>query len=101
MVADAADDANGIASAVRILMIRLPAWPSRLKAISIPSVCRDVCARHRWPASARGFLGQSRHRSKWIDGDHFLPLCVNRRVLRDENIKKCTYVYIQWGLQKV
>src|SRR5436190_18178686 len=41
-----------------ILMIRLPPRPSRPKAMSMPSTRRNVCARRRRPASARGFLGQ-------------------------------------------
>jgi hypothetical protein len=40
------------------LMIRLPAWPSRLTAISMPSARREVCARRKRPATARGFWGQ-------------------------------------------
>src|SRR5215510_8785783 len=43
---------------VRILITLLPARPSRLKAMSMPSVRRNVCARRKWPARARGFLGQ-------------------------------------------
>ena len=42
----------------RILMILLPAWPSRLNVMSMPSPRRNVCTRRRRPASARGFLGQ-------------------------------------------
>ena len=42
----------------RIRIILLPARPSRLNAISIPSARRNVCARRKWPARARGFLGQ-------------------------------------------
>ena len=38
-------------------MIRVPARPSRLKLISIPSARRNVCARRSRPASARGFFG--------------------------------------------
>src|SRR6266487_4121077 len=41
-----------------ILMMRVPARPSRPKVISIPRVRKAVCARRRRPASARGFLGQ-------------------------------------------
>ena len=40
-----------------ILMILVPAFPSRVNAISIPSERKGVCARRRRPASARGFLG--------------------------------------------
>ena len=47
-----------VSSSVLILMILLPARPSRLNVISMPSACRNVCARRRRPASARGFLGQ-------------------------------------------
>ena len=43
---------------VRILITLLPARPSRLKAMSMPSVRRNVCARRKWPARALGFLGQ-------------------------------------------
>src|SRR5262249_52383697 len=43
---------------VRILITLLPARPSRLKAMSMMSVRRNVCARRKWPARARGFLGQ-------------------------------------------
>ena len=39
-------------------MILLPAWPSRLNVMSMPSPRRNVCTRRRRPASARGFLGQ-------------------------------------------
>ena len=42
---------------VRILMTFVPG-PSRLKIMSMPSVRRDVCTRRKWPAMARGFLGQ-------------------------------------------
>jgi len=45
--------------AVRILMIRLPARPSRWKAMSMPTARNDVCARRRRPESARGVRGQS------------------------------------------
>ena len=43
---------------LRILITLLPARPSRLKVISMPSARRNVCALRRWPARARGFLGQ-------------------------------------------
>ena len=43
---------------VRILITLLPARPSRLNVISMPSARRNVCARRKWPARARGFLGQ-------------------------------------------
>ena len=43
---------------VRILITLFPARPSRLKAMSMPSARRNVCARRKWPARARGFLGQ-------------------------------------------
>jgi hypothetical protein len=39
-------------------MIRVPARPSRPKAISMPSVRSAVWARRRRPASARGVFGQ-------------------------------------------
>ena len=42
----------------RIRITLLPARPSRLNAISIPSARRNVCARRKWPARARGFFGQ-------------------------------------------
>ena len=45
-------------SELRILITLLPARPSRLKVISMPSARRNVCALRRWPARARGFLGQ-------------------------------------------
>src|SRR5262249_52781928 len=35
-----------------------PAWPSRRKVISIPSARREVCARRKCPARARGLFGQ-------------------------------------------
>ena len=47
-----------VSSVVRILMIRFPARPSRLKPISIPMARKGVCARRNRPASARGFWGQ-------------------------------------------
>ena len=40
----------------RILITLLPARPSRLNAISTPSARRNVCARRKWPARARGFF---------------------------------------------
>jgi hypothetical protein len=43
---------------VRILITLLPARPSRLKTMSMPSARRNVCARRNWPARARGFFGQ-------------------------------------------
>jgi len=43
---------------LRILITLLPVRPSRLKAISMPSARRNVCARRKWPARTRGFLGQ-------------------------------------------
>jgi hypothetical protein len=46
------------ATVVCILMTLLPARPSRPKAMSMPRARRNVCARRRRPASARGFLGQ-------------------------------------------
>jgi hypothetical protein len=36
----------------------IAARPSRLNAMSMPSTRRNVCARRRRPASARGFLGE-------------------------------------------
>ena len=42
----------------RIVMTRFPARPSRLNATSMPIALRNVCARRKWPARARGFLGQ-------------------------------------------
>jgi hypothetical protein len=47
----------GFVGDVLSLMIRVPARPSRLKFISIPSARRGVCARRSRPASARGDLG--------------------------------------------
>ena len=47
------------ANLVCILMSLLPVRPSRAKAISIPRARRNVCARRRRPASARGFFGQA------------------------------------------
>jgi hypothetical protein len=43
---------------VLILIVRVPARPSRLKATSMPSMRRNVCARRRRPASAPGCFGQ-------------------------------------------
>ena len=43
---------------VFILMMRVPALPSRLKPISIPTARNGVCTRRSRPASARGLLGQ-------------------------------------------
>ena len=43
---------------LRILITLLPARPSRLNVMSMPSVRRNVCARRKCPARARGFLGQ-------------------------------------------
>jgi hypothetical protein len=40
-----------------ILIIRLPVRPSRLKAISMPTVLRKVWQRRNRPARARGFFG--------------------------------------------
>jgi hypothetical protein len=42
-----------------IMMIRVPALPSRLNAISMPSARSDVWARRRQLESARGDFGQS------------------------------------------
>ena len=42
----------------RIRITLLPDRPWRLNAISIPSARRNVCARRKWPARARGFFGQ-------------------------------------------
>jgi hypothetical protein len=41
-----------------ILIVRLPARPSRVKNISMPSIRRNVCARRSRPARAPGFFGQ-------------------------------------------
>ena len=41
-----------------MLIILLPARPSRLNAMSMPNARRNVCARRSRPASARGLLGQ-------------------------------------------
>src|SRR5438874_2842254 len=57
-VADGADGADGMFESACILMILLPARPSRLNVMSMPRTRRNVCARRRRPASARGFLGQ-------------------------------------------
>jgi len=46
-------------AAARILMIRLPARPSRWNAMSMPTARSEVCARRSRPASARGLRGQS------------------------------------------
>jgi hypothetical protein len=43
---------------LRIRMTLSPARPSRLNVMSMPSARRNVCARRKRPASARGFLGQ-------------------------------------------
>ena len=45
------------ASAV-IVIVRLPVRPSRLKAMSMPTVLRNVWHRRKRSAKARGFLGQ-------------------------------------------
>jgi hypothetical protein len=42
-----------------ILIIRLPARPSRLKVISMPAVLRNVWQRRNRAASALGFVGQA------------------------------------------
>jgi hypothetical protein len=42
-----------------ILIIRLPARPSRLKVTSMPTVLRKVWQRRSRAASARGFVGQA------------------------------------------
>jgi hypothetical protein len=42
----------------RIRITLLPDRPSRPNAISIPSARRNVCARRKWPARARGFFAQ-------------------------------------------
>ena len=59
---DSADGADGRSAWLRlrslILIMRVPARPSRLKVISIPSARRDVCARRSRPASARGDFDQ-------------------------------------------
>ena len=57
-VADGADGADGMFESACILMILLPARPSRLNVMSMPRTRRNVCARRRRPASALGFLGQ-------------------------------------------
>src|SRR5271166_457146 len=44
---------------VPTLIILVPVRPSRENAISMPSVRRNVCARRRRPASARGFLAHA------------------------------------------
>jgi hypothetical protein len=41
-----------------ILIVRVPARPSRLKDTSIPSTRRKVCARRNRPERAPGFFGQ-------------------------------------------
>jgi hypothetical protein len=46
-------------SDARILITLLPARPSRMKITSMPSARRNVCARRKWPASARGFLAKA------------------------------------------
>src|SRR6516165_6282831 len=46
-------------SEVRILITRFPARPSRLKAMSMPSARRNVWARRKCPARARGFLSRA------------------------------------------
>jgi len=43
---------------VRILITRVPARPSRVNVMSMPSARRNVCVRRKWPARARGFLRQ-------------------------------------------
>ena len=42
----------------RMRITLLPARPSRLNAISIPSARRNVYTRRKWPARARGFFAQ-------------------------------------------
>jgi hypothetical protein len=39
-----------------ILIVRVPARPSRVKDISMPSMRRNVCARRSRPARATGIL---------------------------------------------
>ena len=41
-----------------ILIVRVPARPSWVKDISMPSMRRNVCARRSRPARAPGFFGQ-------------------------------------------
>jgi hypothetical protein len=47
-----------------ILMIRVPLLPSRVNAISMPSIRSDVWARRSRPASARGDFGQAEFPAK-------------------------------------
>lgn len=56
--ADAADVPSSVLKPEVMLTVRVPAHPSRLKQISMPSMRRNVCARHSRPASALGVLGQ-------------------------------------------
>jgi hypothetical protein len=44
---------------VLILIILVPLQPSRENVISMPSIRRNVCARRRRPASARGFFAHA------------------------------------------
>jgi hypothetical protein len=48
-----------LSGAALMWIVRVPARPSRLKPISMPSVRRNVCARRSRPASDLGVLGQS------------------------------------------
>jgi hypothetical protein len=57
--ADSTDDGGSILDPEVILIVRVPARPSRLKDISMPSMRRGVCARRSRPARVPGFFGQS------------------------------------------
>jgi hypothetical protein len=59
VVADGADGADDILERRTILITLVPGRPSRLNAMSMPRTRRNVCARRRQPASARGFFGQA------------------------------------------
>src|SRR4051794_7719910 len=49
-----------------ILMTLLPARPSRPNATVMPRARKNVCARRRRPARARGFLGQPMLLLPWL-----------------------------------
>src|SRR5260370_9415505 len=57
--ADSTDDGGSVLDPEVILIVRVPARPSRLKDISMPSTRRNVCARRSRPARTPGFFGQS------------------------------------------
>ena len=74
---------SGDLPALVILMILVPAFPSRVNTTSMPTERKGACARRRRPASARGFLASCAGK-----GDHRSDIRRQKRVVQRRSLSK-------------